>query len=119
MTQTSLSSNGHAHAATTKKHGIDSSDAEHAKSAARQQFVGAALNMSWQLAVVVLVPIFAGVQLDKHFDMVPVWTIAGFVVAVAGFAGVVWKAYVTFNQPVTQADIEHAKRLREQEEDDE
>lgn len=43
----------------------------------------AALDMSWRLAIAVLVPIIAGFELDKHFDITPVLTIIGFLVAMA------------------------------------
>ncbi len=44
----------------------------------------AAMNMSWQLAVVVLVPIIGGFELDQKLDTLPALTIAGFFIAMAG-----------------------------------
>ena len=55
------------------------------------RFLGAVMNMSWQLAVVVLVPVLGGHILDSHFKSSPIWTIAGFVVAVAAASVVVWR----------------------------
>src|SRR4051812_39730006 len=55
-------------------------DAGHAD-AGRQMFVSAALSMSWQLAVVVLVPVLVGHWLDDKFTSAPGFTIAGFVLA--------------------------------------
>lgn len=49
----------------------------------------AAANMSWQLAVVVLVPIVGGFKLDEAIHTLPVFTILGFVVAMASMAIVV------------------------------
>jgi F0F1-type ATP synthase assembly protein I len=44
----------------------------------------AALDMSWRLAIVVLVPIVGGFELDKHLGVGPALTIVGFLVAMAG-----------------------------------
>jgi len=76
----------------------------------------AALSMSWQLAIVVLVPIFAGYQADKHFGTLPVWTAVGFVLAMALMAVVVWRQVKMFSPKITQADIDNARRIREAEE---
>ncbi len=59
------------------------------KEARRDFFVGV-LNMSWQLAIVVLVPILGGFQLDKTFDTAPLLTLVGFFIAMIGTAGIVW-----------------------------
>ncbi len=42
------------------------------------------LNMSWQLAIVVIVPIVGGFKLDEKFNSSPWLTLLGFVVAAAG-----------------------------------
>jgi len=47
-------------------------------------FMAALLDMSWRLAIVVLVPIIGGFKLDEHFDITPVLTIIGFLLAMAG-----------------------------------
>lgn len=57
----------------------------------RTEFVAAALTMSWQLAIVVLVPIIGGFELDKKLNMLPLLTIVGFIVAMVGMAIVVWR----------------------------
>lgn len=49
-----------------------------------QQFIVLALDMSWRLAVVVLVPVIGGYYLGRHFKITAVLTIAGFIVAIAG-----------------------------------
>lgn len=51
-------------------------------------FIVMALNMSWQLAIVVIGPIVGGHYLDEYFKTTPIWTIAGFVAALAGVVGV-------------------------------
>ncbi|HET7529131.1 MAG TPA: AtpZ/AtpI family protein [Candidatus Saccharimonadales bacterium] len=43
-----------------------------------------ALDMSWRLAIAVLVPIIGGYEIDKHLDTSPVFIIVGFLVAMAG-----------------------------------
>lgn len=65
----------------------------------KREFFAAALNMSWQLAIVVLVPIIGGFELDKKLDIVPVLTIAGFILAMAGMALVVWHQLQVFSPP--------------------
>jgi F0F1-type ATP synthase assembly protein I len=57
----------------------------------------AALNMSWQLAIVVLVPIIAGYELDKKLGTVPSLTVLGFLLAMAGMALVVWRQMQLLN----------------------
>ncbi|HUA12963.1 MAG TPA: AtpZ/AtpI family protein [Candidatus Sulfotelmatobacter sp.] len=46
-------------------------------------FITLALDMSWRLAASVLVPILAGVFLDKEFNTKPILTIVGVVLALA------------------------------------
>ena len=60
------------------------------------EFFVAALNMSWQLAIVVLVPIVAGFKLDEKLNTAPALTIIGFVLAMAGMAVVVWRQLQLF-----------------------
>jgi hypothetical protein len=89
--------------------------------AARQQFLVAALNMSWQLAVVVLVPIIGGVELDKAFDTSSVWLFVGLAVAVAGSGIVMWRAMQAANRlpvPKLTADQKRAIQKSYEEEDD-
>lgn len=69
---------------------------------ARQAFMVAAANMSWQLAIVVLVPIVGGFKLDGVFTTTPLLTIIGFVVAIIGMAAVVWRQLQLFS-PQTAA----------------
>jgi hypothetical protein len=72
-------------------------------SSARQDFLIAAANMSWQLAIVVLVPVIGGNELDKHFHSLPLWTIVGFVIAMIGMAGVVWRQLQLFTPSIPPA----------------
>ncbi len=65
-------------------------------------FIGAALDMSWRLAIVVLVPVIGGFALDRHFDTSPLWSLAGCGLAVAGVIGVIRQMLREVSQmPVT------------------
>lgn len=66
-------------------------EVSHSSYDAKLQFVSAALNMSWQLAIVVLVPIIGGFKLDQKLNMLPLLTIVGFILAMIGMAVVVWR----------------------------
>lgn len=65
-------------------------------------FITSALDMSWRLAVVVLVPIIGGFQLDKWLDLTPLLTITGFILAMIGMALVCWRTLQLANQAVDQ-----------------
>ncbi len=61
-------------------------------------FVGMALDMSWKLAIVVLVPIIGGFKLDEALDKSPLLTITGFLVAMTGMGIVMRQTYSAANQ---------------------
>lgn len=65
----------------------------------RKDFFLAAMNMSWQLAIVVLVPIIGGFELDKKLNTLPALTIIGFIAAMTGMALVVWRQLQLFSPP--------------------
>ena len=50
----------------------------------QMEFAVAAASMSWQLAVVVLLPVIGGFKLDQHLHSAPLWTAVGFVLAITG-----------------------------------
>jgi len=62
-------------------------------------FMNAALSMSWQLALVVLVPVIGGFELDQKLGLTPLLTIVGFVLAMTGMALVVWRQLQLFSPP--------------------
>ena len=70
---------------------------------AKQQFVDAAINMGWQLAITILVPVFIGVQLDKHFNSSPSYTLAALFLAVFMSCTVVWKTIKGVSRPQAAA----------------
>ena len=61
-------------------------------------FVSMALDMSWRLAIVVLIPIIGGFELDQHFSVAPLWTITGFLLAMVGMAAVMWQTLQAANK---------------------
>ena len=72
------------------------------------QFLSATLTMSWQLAIMVLIPIVGGFELDKKLHTKPFLTIVGCLLAVAGVVNVVWRQYkVVMALPTTSATKEH------------
>jgi hypothetical protein len=79
---------------------------------AKQQFMDAALNMGWQLAVTIIVPVYIGVRLDDHFHSSPSWTLGALFLAVFMSCGVVWKALhgVTVAQSKTGNNKEIRKK---------
>ena len=60
------------------------------------------MGMSWQLAVVVLVPIVGGYELDKAFATSPLLVIVGFIIAMAGVGLVVKRQLDMFSPPAAQ-----------------
>ncbi|HEX5447942.1 MAG TPA: hypothetical protein VFW90_01950 [Candidatus Saccharimonadales bacterium] len=60
-------------------------------------FILAFLDMSWRLAIVVLVPIIGGFELDKHLGTTPALVILGFLIAMLG-------VFVTLKRTLVDAD---------------
>jgi F0F1-type ATP synthase assembly protein I len=50
----------------------------------RNVFMNMALNMTWQLALVVIIPIIGGFKLDSALNSSPWFTVLGFVIAAVG-----------------------------------
>jgi hypothetical protein len=85
----------------------------------RNAFLAMALNMSWQLAVVVLVPVIGGVQLDKALSTHYLWTFIGLGLALVGSAAVMWRAMQTANSlPVPKLTAAQKRRIQQQYEED-
>lgn len=80
--------------------------------AAKSKFFSATLEMGWQLALIVLIPLIAGIKLDQHFKSSPSYTLAGFMLAIAGGAMVVWKTVkaVAAEQAELEAEMSKIKR---------
>jgi F0F1-type ATP synthase assembly protein I len=54
-------------------------------------FIAMALNMSWQLAIVVIIPLVGGYKLDEQFNTSPLFTLIGLLVAFAGTGLVLYR----------------------------
>lgn len=92
------------------------------KSAAmRGRFVGMAVNMFWQLAVAVLVPLIAAVQIGKHFHAETAGVAIGLALAVAASTLVMWRTMqAAANLPVPKLTDAQKRAVKKQyEEDDE
>jgi F0F1-type ATP synthase assembly protein I len=77
------------HSVDGGKNTTKTDEEKYAVSAYQQSlFLNMALNMGWQLALVVIIPIVGGYELDRHFNSSPWLTIAGVVIAGVGFVGV-------------------------------
>ena len=64
----------------------------------RSIFMSAVIDMSWQLAIAVLLPIIGGYELDKYFHTSPLWMIIGFVLAMVGVFVVLRRMLAELNQ---------------------
>ena len=91
------------------------------KSAAKQQFFVLALNMSWQLAIVILVPIVGGAELDKALKTNTTYTIIGLGMALVASTLVMWRMVRLANSlPVPKLTAAQKRAIQKQyEEEDE
>jgi F0F1-type ATP synthase assembly protein I len=71
---------------------------------AKRQFVVSTVNMGWQLAGVVLIPVIIGVKLDQRFDASPSYTLAALVIAVGGAIMVIKNTIDEVNKEQQEAD---------------
>jgi F0F1-type ATP synthase assembly protein I len=93
-----------------KSTSIEDMEQSMAVMAARKDFINGALNMGWQLAFTILVPVFIGAKLDERFNSSPSYTLAALFVAI-GLAGVVVSR--TFKQVIKdQADAGKEKSAK-------
>jgi len=76
---------------------------------ARNMLVTEVITMGWKLAIMILLPIFIGVQLDNRYGTEPSLALAAFFIAIFGASMVIYK---TYNQLTTQAAIDEARRLK-------
>lgn len=89
----------------------------------RRNFLVYAANMSWQLAVVVIVPIAGGATIDKHLRSGHLWTFVGLGLAAVLATAVMWRMVQLTNRlPVPKLTAAQKRAIRksyEQEDDDE
>jgi F0F1-type ATP synthase assembly protein I len=81
----------------------NSTDEVRQENSSLAQFFGAALTMSWQLAMVVLIPVLGGFELDKKLHTQPFLTIVGFLLAFGAVGYVVKRQLQHFSPPTTPA----------------
>jgi F0F1-type ATP synthase assembly protein I len=82
-------------------------------------FISLALDMSWRLALVVLVPIIGGFELDQQFETAPLLTIIGFLLAMGGMALIMWRTLQVANaQPVPKLTKAQKAKLAAEDKDD-
>jgi hypothetical protein len=85
----------------------------------RRDFFVAAANMSWQLAIVVLVPIIGGAELDKAIGNSYTFTIIGLVLALVLATVVLWRAMQAANRlPVPKLTAAQKRAIRKSYEED-
>ena len=77
---------------------IDAAQKDRDRNAALRLFVKAVLDMSWQLAIVVLVPVIGGFELDKQLHTSPWLLVVGFILAMIGTYGVIRRMYAEYGQ---------------------
>lgn len=77
---------------------------------AKQNFIGAAINLSWRLALTVLIPLIGGIQLDKKFDSSPSYTLTGFMLAILFGCMAVWQTVKEVNE--AQAEESKGKKKK-------
>ncbi len=70
---------------------------------AKQLFIGTAAGMGWRLAVVVIIPLVAGVKLDDHFHTAPSLTLTGLIIASVASVLVVTKCVKEVNKIQAEA----------------
>jgi F0F1-type ATP synthase assembly protein I len=73
---------------------------------ARRMFVVSTLNMGWQLAGMVIIPVLVGVKLDLKFDSKPSYTLAALVIAIFGSIIVIKNNINRVNKEMSQTNRE-------------
>ena len=80
------------------------------KGSPSQVFISMVLDMSWRLALVFLIPVIAGVELDKHYHPSgDIYLIIGLILGVAGAIMVIYRTYKLANQLAAE-DLKGQKR---------
>lgn len=79
---------------------------------AKQQFIGATVNMGWRLAVTVVIPIVIGVKADERFNSSPSYTLTGLIIAATAGCVAVWSSVKEVNREQALEDKEKNKRAK-------
>lgn len=84
----------------------------------RNLFLVMALNMSWQLALAILIPVIGGVQLDETLDTT-LFTFVGLAVAFVATGVVLWRTMQAANKlPVPKLTEAQKRAIQKQYEED-
>lgn len=75
---------------------------------ARSMLVANLISMGWRLALMVLLPIFLGIQIDKKLDSAPSVTLAAFFIAIFGAGILIYRTYVELSPQ--SADTKNSKQ---------
>lgn len=70
-------------------------------------FLVLALDITWRLAIVVLVPIIGGFELDQKLNSLPLLTIVGFIIAMIG-AGLVMYRTLKITDSLPLKKVNHS-----------
>lgn len=79
---------------------------------ARGMMLGHIIGIGWRLALMVLVPIFVAVQLDKKFDTAPSLSLAAFFIAVFGAGVLIARTFQDITRQQALDDARQAKRAQ-------
>ncbi len=71
---------------------------------ARRQFISSALTMGWQMAGMVIVPVFIGVKLDERFSSAPSLALVALFFAIGGAVWVVSRTIQQVNRDQAELD---------------
>ena len=74
---------------------------------AKRMFVVSTLNMGWQLAGTVIIPVLIGVKLDQKYNSRPSYTLAALVLAIFG-------AVIVVKNNINQVNKELSQKNREE-----
>lgn len=86
---------------------------------ARRNFLVFAANMGWQLAVMVLVPVIGGAELDKHNGGKHLWVFVGLGVAFLASVAIMWRTVQMANRlPVPKLSAAEKRKIRKSYEDE-
>lgn len=84
-----------------------------AMASAKNMLIGNLVNMGLRLAVMILLPIYIGVQLDKRFDSTPSLTLGAFFIAIIGASLLIYRTYTEMAaQAETPTAPNKPKKLR-------
>jgi len=73
---------------------------------ARKLFLTSTIDMSWKLALSIILPLGLGIKLDKTYDTEPLFIFVGLVIGVIAGGLVVWKSVQNVENTVNKTETE-------------